>query len=183
MKFSLQSLDFSKKTANVFKSLKTVEIVFLVIFVLFIVFPLPIPSYLAVLIENPLGIITMLCITIFLFVYSNPILGVVYILVAYELLRRSSLATGRVVLVNDNNGNVREQKPSYSAGERTTKSVPMTQKTQEVNTVAPPSPATLEEEIVSVSVPVDMSQTPSGVPESNFQPVADHLIAGTSVYN
>jgi hypothetical protein len=41
----------------------------------------------------------MFAITLYLFFYSNPILAILYIFVAYELLRRSAAFTGRVAMI------------------------------------------------------------------------------------
>jgi hypothetical protein len=72
------------------KPMKQIEIVALVIFVVFLLFPFRIPSNLAKLINNPLGFLIIFIIIIFLFLKAHPILALVYLLVAYELVRRSS---------------------------------------------------------------------------------------------
>uniref|UniRef100_A0A6C0HYM8 Uncharacterized protein n=1 Tax=viral metagenome TaxID=1070528 RepID=A0A6C0HYM8_9ZZZZ len=72
------------------KPLKNIEIVALVIFVVFLLFPFRIPSGLAKLINNPVGFLVIFVIIVFLFLKSHPIVAFVYLLVAYELVRRSS---------------------------------------------------------------------------------------------
>jgi len=71
------------------------EYVLLILFVLYLILPVNLPGSLAKFVETPLGIIGLFLVTIALFVYVNPILGILYIFVAYELLRRSSHITGK----------------------------------------------------------------------------------------
>jgi hypothetical protein len=76
-----------------------IEYILLVFFVLYLILPINLPEYFAKFVETPLGIIGLFLITIALFVYVNPILGVLYIFVAYELLRRSSQITGKTAYI------------------------------------------------------------------------------------
>jgi hypothetical protein len=85
--------------ANLVKSFSQLELSLLVIFVLYLVLPIQTPSFLAGSVDSSIGIVTMFAITIYLFFYSNPILAIIYIFVAYELLRRSSSFTGRVAMI------------------------------------------------------------------------------------
>ena len=85
--------------ANLVKSFSQLELSLLVIFVLYLVLPIQTPSFLAGSVDSSIGIVTMFAITIYLFFYSNPILAIIYIFVAYELLRRSSSITGRVAMI------------------------------------------------------------------------------------
>jgi Ca2+/Na+ antiporter len=72
------------------KPMKQIEIVALVIFVVFLLFPFRIPSNLAKFINHPLGFLVIFVIIVFLFLNAHPIVAFVYLLVAYELVRRSS---------------------------------------------------------------------------------------------
>jgi hypothetical protein len=75
------------------------------IFVIYVIFPIPTPSSIAFLIDSSLGMIFIFCITLFLFLYTNPILAVTYIFVAYELLRRSSISSGNTIYVTSSTTN------------------------------------------------------------------------------
>ena len=83
------------------KSLKSFEIVALVLFILFVILPFKLPLMFANVFDSSLGLVLLFVITIFLFFYTNPILGVIFILVAYELIRRSSEVTGGNYIVHD----------------------------------------------------------------------------------
>jgi len=76
---------------------KTIEIFFLVIFILFVIFPVPVPSALAPWIDNPLGVAVLFILVVAMLFFTNPLLGVVFILVAYELVRRSSKVSHKSV--------------------------------------------------------------------------------------
>lgn len=68
---------------------------FLVIILLgYIIFNIQTPNSLAVLIDNIFGNIIVIILTFFILVNSNPILGIIFVFAAYELIRRSSNATG-----------------------------------------------------------------------------------------
>ena len=76
---------------NLIKTIKPAEILVLVVFMLYLVFPIATPSAMSPYIESPLGLLVIFCITVSLFLYSHPALGVLYLLVAYTLLRRSAV--------------------------------------------------------------------------------------------
>ena len=95
--------------------------------------------------------------------YKNPILGVLFIFVAYELIRRSSLVTSKQV-VNQPTINLNEIPIS------TTPPIPSfdyftseTESTQE---------RTLEEDIVDLRAPIGKSNLSEYV-DSSFKPVSD----------
>ena len=79
-----------KNVKSFITSLKTTEIVALVFFILYLVFPVKTPSYAASYIESSLGIALIVAVTVALFLYSNPLLAVLFVFVGYTLLRRSS---------------------------------------------------------------------------------------------
>ena len=65
------------------------ELALLALFVAYIVFPVKMPAGAARAVGSPLGLLSIVCVTLFLFAYTHPDLGVVYLFVAYELIRRS----------------------------------------------------------------------------------------------
>jgi hypothetical protein len=85
--------------ANLVKSFSQLELSLLVVFILYLVLPIQTPGFLAGSVDSSIGMVTMFAITLYLFFYSNPILAIIYIFVAYELLRRSSSLTGRVAMI------------------------------------------------------------------------------------
>lgn len=87
------------KIPSFLKSFSPIQIFFFVVFVTFIIFPIPISPMFAGYVDSSFGMIFMLCVTLFLFLYANPILAVTYIFFAYEALRRSSIVSGKTVLI------------------------------------------------------------------------------------
>jgi len=65
------------KLPTVFKQFSVIETILLFSFVIFIIFPINMPSSIAQLVESPLGIVMIMGITISLFIFTNPILGVI----------------------------------------------------------------------------------------------------------
>lgn len=143
------------------KFLKTpYEYAILVLFILFLVIPVKIPNVLAQLINSPLGMIVLFLITMILFVYVNPILGVLYIFVAYELLRRSEKVTGKSAYI--------EFTPSQS------------KKDEEMASMNPPAERSLEEMIVDKMSPVGQSVVTEFV-NTGFKPVNDKTFGASEV--
>jgi hypothetical protein len=136
------------------------EIILFIIFVLYIVFPFETPPSIAYMVDSPLGMISIFCVTVYLFFYTNPLLGILYIFVAYELLRRSSNVTGRTAII--------EYTPSQA------------KKDAELKKMNPPVGKTLEEEIIDIRAPVGKSSSVEIV-NSDFKPVADRIVSGASL--
>jgi len=148
---------------NILQSIKTLpplEIALFIVFILYIIFPFNTPASLASIIDSPLGIIVIFCITVFLFLYTNPILGVLYIFVAYELIRRSSQKTGRTAIV--------QYTPTQA------------KKDIELRAMNPSSGVSLEEEIINIRSPVATSPMMELV-GSDFKPVYDKIVDGSSM--
>lgn len=75
------------------------EVVLLVLILMYLFSYSPTPRFIAAAVDNPLGIVLLFVMVVFLFMYSHPLLGVLFILVAYKLL--SSAAAQEKVAVVD----------------------------------------------------------------------------------
>jgi hypothetical protein len=148
------------KGLDSFKSLSPLEIALLVVFVLFIIFPIKLPMMVATMIESPLGFLSLFVITIYLFSYVNPVLGIIYIFVAYEFLRRSSEVTGNMAMI--------QHSPSQANKDR------------ELEIMNPPRDVTLEEEVIRVMAPAQ-SQFIKSESGSNFKPIMESVV-GASLF-
>jgi hypothetical protein len=145
------------KLSDFTKNLSSIEITALVVFVIYIIFPFSTPQFLAGVINTPLGLLVILIVTIFLFLYTNPILGVVYIFVAYELIRRTSLVkTGAA-----DNYIVRSS-PSEN------------QKAAEMNQMNPARIFTLEEDVISKMAPAQVFNHDPAI-NTGFKPVVEKV--------
>lgn len=84
---------------KMFKSFSPLELSLLILFIIYLVLPINTPNCLKGPVESPLGLVTILGVTLYLFFYAKPILAILYVFVAYEILRRSAVKTGHVAMV------------------------------------------------------------------------------------
>jgi hypothetical protein len=138
------------------KSMSPVEMVLFVAFIVYIVFPMKTPEMLAPYFDSALGMIVLFCITVSLFVYTNPVLGVLYIFVAYEVLRRSSGSADNSRAV------IMKYTPTQAA------------KDADLQMMNPSAEKTVEEEVIEVRAPIGKT-LPTEYVVTSFKPVADKL--------
>ena len=74
------------------------QLMLVVLFIIYLIMGYKIPDQLARVIDSSAGKIVVALIALLLFGYSNPILGVLGILVAYHLIKSSSEKTGMAAL-------------------------------------------------------------------------------------
>ena len=74
------------------------QLMLVVLFIIYLIMGYKIPDQLARVIDSSAGKIVVALIALLLFGYSNPILGVLGILVAYHLIKGSSEKTGMAAL-------------------------------------------------------------------------------------
>lgn len=144
------------KLSDFTQSLSPLETATLIVFVIYIIFPFKTPFFLAGIINTPIGLLVALVLTLYLFFYTNPILGVVFIFVAYELIRRSSL----VKIAAADNYMIRSS-PSES------------ERMFEMKQMNPSPSITLEEDVISKMAPAQVfnhSETTLGI---GFKPVIE----------
>lgn len=142
------------KLSDFTKTLSSLETAALIIFIIYIVFPFKTPIFLSGVVNTPLGLIAILIITLYLFFYTNPILGVVYIFVAYELIRRSSL-----VKVSASDNYIRRSSPSEE------------ERAIEMRQMNPRHKVSLEEDVVAKMAPATVFQHTEI--STVFQPVTE----------
>jgi hypothetical protein len=70
------------------------ELVLISLFVLYLVMGYQMPEQAARMIDSTIGKIVVVLVALMLFGYSNPILGILALLVAYQLIKSSSVKTG-----------------------------------------------------------------------------------------
>jgi predicted membrane protein len=138
-----------------FKNLTKKKVIFEIIFAFFLIFFLfyqaTIPDTMAQIIESPLGIISLLSISLLLFLYCNIFLALLFLIVVYELIRRSSNITGR-----------RPDNIQFTPTHKNTDNYMMNMNEQRI--------MTLEEDVVSQMAPISQPQ----YIESTFKPVSSN---------
>ena len=80
--------------SNLFDKKNMPQLVLVILFIIYLVMGYKMPSNVASAIDSTAGKIIVVVSALALFAYSNPILGVLALLVAYQLLKSSSIKTG-----------------------------------------------------------------------------------------
>ena len=142
------------KLQKMIGSLTQVEMIALAVFVLYIVLPIEHPQFISNMVDTPLGMVGVLAVTLYLFFNANPLVAILYVFVAYELLRRSSKQTGKAA--------IQEHTPSQQ------------KKDKKMEKMNPEKKETLEEEMVEKMAPIGHSD-PVVFSESSFKPVAEDV--------
>lgn len=70
------------------------ELVLVSLFVLYLVMGYQMPEQIATIIDSTIGKIVVVLVALMLFSHSNPILGILALLVAYQLIKSASIKTG-----------------------------------------------------------------------------------------
>ena len=139
---------------NTFKKMTKLEVALSILFVLFIILPLNVPDLFANLIDTSLGMIVIFGLAVYMFFHVNPVVAVLFVFVAYELLRRSSKRTGKAI--------IQKHTPTQE------------KKDEKMKKMNPEKKETLEEEIVDKMAPVGKSDMISYVTTS-FSPIAEEV--------
>jgi len=143
------------KIPNSLVSMSFTEIILFAIFTLYVIFPIRTPCWMKPFVNSVMGMLFFFCVTIALFVYTNPILGILYLIVVYEAIRRSSdyMINPRAVVL--------EYQPSQA-----NKDSSLHKMNPNVNQ------PTVEEEVIAIRAPID--KTPSmDIVETSFKPVTE----------
>ena len=131
------------------------EMVIFVLLILYIVFTPSVPRAIAEYAESLTGQIIVVILAITLFLSTNPVVGILGFLAAYEFIRRSSRATGVYGI------------ETFS---------PTEEKKQKVMTAMNPEPMkTLEEELVDSLVVISPNDEIGSTDGFSFQPVLGKL--------
>jgi len=160
------------KLPATFSRFSPVEIGLLIAFIGYIVFPISTPSAMKPLVDSPLGFVAVFIITIALFVYTNPILGIVYIFVAYELFRRSTKS--KPLARREEEPRMTQQMPQREPQPSQSQST----KDAQLRQMNPTVPKTLEEEMVAERAPIGHG-SPVSYTESSFLTVANKVVGAS----
>ena len=142
-----------KLDMKILKTMSPLEMILFGLFIIYLVFPIHTPDSISGAINSPVGLIVMFMVTLYLFIYTNPILGLMYIFVAYELLRRSHSAP------------THSDKPSqvvYTPSQEHRKELKMN-----------PPAHTLEEDVVNKMAPVGHGSKVTYV-DTPFKPISEN---------
>lgn len=138
--------------SSLFKKQHMGQLVLVILFIVYLILGLKTPEPIANMVDTLVGKIVIIIIVISLFMYSNPILAVLALLVAFDLMRRSSMATGLDAL----------QKFAPSEEKKMTQFTAYNQ-----------FPYTLEQEVVAKMAPIMKSG--SSLTQASYKPLLDNL--------
>jgi len=131
------------------------EMVIFVLLILYIVFTPDVPLGLAEYAESTIGQLVIIILAITLFLSTNPVVGILGFLAAYEFIRRASRVTGVYGI------------ETFS---------PTEEKKHQIMTAMNPAPEkTLEEELVDSLVPISPNDEIGLSDGGSFQPVLGPL--------
>jgi hypothetical protein len=165
---------------SAFTHFKISEMVLLLLFIIYILFPIATPDLMKPIFSSAIGLLLLFAITVSLFVYTNPILGILYIFVAYELIRRSTVSANYMNTPGVNQAGKESRRVHFEPEQATQDPIPIVPDHNPLEIVqarAPEAPnsfayQSLEEEIVDVRAPVGKSD-PIQFSTSSFQPIAN----------
>lgn len=163
------------KLTNSLNSITTLEIIIFIVFAFYLVFNIPTPPVLIPLVDSPIGLGTVVILTLYLVLYTTPLLAILSILVAYEFLRRScAIKTGfnlpssisRSTEIHLNQP--REDPKTYIPSEQEKEAILI-----EMNPKLPK--VTLEEEVIGDMAPVGKTDSSTFI-ETSYQNLPDRYI-------
>jgi len=141
--------DFAKFSK--YSHMKAPEIILTIVFIIYIVLGYDTPEPIANVLDTVLGKFAILIVLVYMFLNTNPILAVISLFVAFDLLRRSSIATGYNALMK------------YAPSE--------IKKTSQF-TAFNQFPYTLEQEVVKQMAPI--VKTGSSLTKSSYTPMLEN---------
>ena len=144
--------------SSLFKKEHMSELVLVIFFIIYLILGLKTPEPIANLIDTLVGKIAILIIVLYLFMNANPILAVLSLFVAFDLIRRSSLATGIDALK---------------------KYAPSEEKKMTQFTAYNQFPYTLEQEVVAIMAPI--SKSGLTLTQASYKPLLDNLYDAASL--
>ena len=146
--------------SSYYQSLSQMEIGMMVLFVIYLVADIYPPEIMASYIDTPIGMVGVLLTTLYVFMNFKPILGVVFLFVAYEIVRRSARVNNRVPMM------------LYTPSQA--------KKDTELAEMNPVQPTTLEEEVVEQMAPVGKSSLISYT-MSEYKPISSDIHNASSI--
>ena len=141
-----------ERFADLLKKQHMGELVLVILLIVYLILGFKTPEPIANVIDTLAGKIVIILVVIYLFMHANPMLAILALLVAFDLLRRSSMATGLDALQ---------------------KYAPSEEKKMSQFTAYNQFPYTLEQEVVAKMAPIMKSG--SSLTQASYKPLLDNL--------
>jgi hypothetical protein len=137
---------------NLFQKDNLGELSLTILFIIYLIMGYKLPHEVSNRISTPIGKIAVILIALSLFIYCNPILGIISLFVAFDLIRRSDVYTGIDALK---------------------KYAPTEEKKSSQFTAFNQFPYTLEQEVVNRMAPI--VRTESTLFAASYKPMLENL--------
>ena len=144
--------------SSLFKKEHMGELVLVILLIVYLILGFKTPEPIAIMIDSLIGKVVIFIIVIYLFMHSNPILAILSLFVAFDLIRRSSMTTGIDALQ---------------------RFAPSEQKKSSQFTAFNQFPYTLEQEVVAKMAPIMKSG--SSLNQASYKPLLDNLYDASPV--
>ena len=118
---------------NLLKKNKQHELCLGVIFAVYLIFNVQTPAVVAKFINNIVGLVLIVLSVIYLLMNANPIIGILSVLVAYELLRRSEVNVAELVEVTAKQPSEKKKQQYYSKFNK----IPVSLEEEHIRKIAP----------------------------------------------
>ena len=146
--------------SSLFKKEHRGELFLVILLIIYLVMGFKTPDSIANVVDTLVGKVVIFIVVIYLFMNYNPILGVLFLFVAFDLIRRSSMTTGSDALQ---------------------KYVPTEEKKASQFTAFNQFPYTLEQEVVAKLAPI--RESGSSLTKATYKPLLDNLHDASSLTN
>jgi hypothetical protein len=144
--------------SSLFKKEHMGELVLVILLIVYLILGFKTPEPIASMIDSLIGKVVIFIIVIYLFMHCNPILAVLSLFVAFDLIRRSSMTTGIDALQ---------------------RFAPSEEKKSSQFTAFNQFPYTLEQEVVAKMAPIMKSG--SSLTQASYKPLLDNLYDASPV--
>jgi hypothetical protein len=144
--------------SGLFKKENMSQLSLAILFIIYLIMGYETPEPLANVIDTLVGKIVIFIMVIFMFMHANPILAVLSLFVAFDLIRRSSAVTGIDALK---------------------KYLPTEEKKSSQFTAFNQYPYTLEQEVVKKMAPI--VQSGSSLTKASYKPLLENLHDASSI--
>ena len=145
--------------SQLFKKEHMGQLILVILFIIYLIMGYSTPQPLASVVDTIPGKIFIFVIVVYLFMHSNPVLAVLALFVAFDLIRRSSVSTGSDAIA---------------------RFAPCEEKKSDQFTAFNQFPYTLEQEVVKKMAPIVLSG--SSMTKASYKPVLDNTYDATPLH-
>jgi hypothetical protein len=144
------------KTSSLFKKENAWELVLAILFIIYLIMGYETPEPVAGMLDSLVGKVVIFVVVIYMFINHHPVLAVLALFVAFDLIRRSSATSGGTMTIN--------QLKQFAPSE---------QNKMSQFTAFNQFPYTLEQEVIKKMAPV--VKPGSSISKASYKPLLENL--------